>query len=96
METWNPVTGTENPGPRRAEGTTSPSEPVTSGDAPAVAPVRGTGLRLAYDQRVVVDGLDVEIPAGVECVLNFVSDASIVAYYRLSFEARTYGEGEFA
>jgi len=39
---------------------------------------------------------DVEIPAGVECVLNFVSDASIVAYYRLSFEARTYGEGEFA
>ncbi|MBF0722807.1 ABC transporter ATP-binding protein [Sanguibacter inulinus] len=26
--------------------------------------MRGTGLRLAYDQRVVVDGLDVEIPAG--------------------------------
>jgi iron complex transport system ATP-binding protein len=48
METWNAVTPTENLEPREA----------------AVPPVRGTGLRLAYDQRVVVDGLDVEIPAG--------------------------------
>ena len=48
METWNAVTPTENPEQREA----------------AVPPVRGTGLRLAYDQRVVVDGLDVEIPAG--------------------------------
>jgi hypothetical protein len=38
---------------------------------------------------------DVEIPAGVECTLTFVNDASVVAYYRLSFEGRTYGEGEF-
>ncbi|SDD46269.1 iron complex transport system ATP-binding protein [Sanguibacter gelidistatuariae] len=28
------------------------------------APVRARGLRLAYDQRTVVDGLDVDIPAG--------------------------------
>ena len=48
METWNAVTPTEKLEPREA----------------AVPPVRGTGLRLAYDQRVVVDGLDVEIPAG--------------------------------
>jgi hypothetical protein len=38
----------------------------------------------------------VEIPAGIACTLDLVSDASIEAFYRLSFEARTYGEGEFA
>jgi hypothetical protein len=37
---------------------------------------------------------DVEIPADVECTISLVNDASIEAYYRLSFEARTYGEGE--
>ncbi|WP_265521622.1 ABC transporter ATP-binding protein [Oerskovia flava] len=36
------------------------TEPLETGDAP----LRGRDLRLAYDQRVVVDGLDVEVPAG--------------------------------
>lgn len=59
METWIPVTVTDTPEP---DDSTSSGAPSSA--APAVAPVRGTGLRLAYDQRVVVDGLDVEIPAG--------------------------------
>ncbi|WP_413759802.1 ABC transporter ATP-binding protein [Streptomyces sp. MMBL 11-3] len=41
-----------------------PTDPVAADPAPADPDLRASGLRLAYDNRLVVDGLDLAVPPG--------------------------------